>query len=64
MIFSCFSGIHVTEEMVAANVYYNNACDILNITNTLLSLVSRKDSIVSSLDVVDSLIQIYSNEMM
>ena len=49
---------------MAANVYYNNACDILNITNTLLSLVSRKDSIVSSLDVVDSLIQIYSNEMM
>ena len=41
---------------MAANVYYNNACDSLNITNTLLSLVSRKDSIVSSLDVVDSLI--------
>ena len=25
MIFACFGGIHVTEEMVAANVYYNNA---------------------------------------
>lgn len=46
MILSCFSDIHVAEEMVAVGAYYNNAYDILNIINTLLSLVSKGDSIV------------------
>ena len=46
MILSCFSDIHVAEEMVAAGAYYNNVYDSLNIVNTLLSLVSKEDSIV------------------
>ena len=35
--------------MVAIGAYYNSVYDILNNINTLLSLVSKEESIVSSL---------------